>query len=312
MRTGGDLKRAQRLLEEVLLLPVAPSLRTLKLRNLYSRLGGDLVVPVYPLLSADFLAALPARCPRLTSLDLGGCPELNDGFALALAPLPLRELRLADNPQLTEGALQALLKRSSDALRIVDFSKCANRAVTSGEEYLVTPIAPSGWEPLRVEELSLRGWTTPLRHLRIMSEEFDFSKTRQNALAVLDLTKCDQLRTVSLCLPTLRKFTANGCYELRNVHVEESPNLAELHLSSCGSLNSLTANESHAIEIIRLFGCRNVPEARVRTLLQNNGATLRQLNLNGALNTVNIEEAEIRKLCPNLEELDAKGRARKY
>ena len=61
-----------------------------------------------------------------------------------------------------------------------------------------------------------------------------------------------------------------------------------------------------------LFGCRFVPEASVRTILQNNGATLRELDLNGALNTVNIEEAEIRALCPNLEKLDAKGRARKY
>ena len=50
----------------------------------------------------------------------------------------------------------------------------------------------------------------------------------------------------------------------------------------------------------------------MRTLLQNNGATLRKLDLNGALNTVNIEEAEIRALCPSLEELDARGRMRKY
>ena len=70
--------------------------------------------------------------------------------------------------------------------------------------------------------------------------------------------------------------------------------------------------DSHAIETLKLFGCRQVGEADVRKLLQNNGATLRELNLNGALNTVNIEEAEIRTLCPNLEELDAKGRARKY
>ena len=122
---------------------------------------------VAPLLTAEFLVALPARCPRLTSLDLGGCPELNDGFALALAPLPLRELRLAKNPQLTEGALQAQLKRSSDALRVVDFSVCANSRLAERDEYAVTPIPPSGWEPLRIEELSLRGWVTPMQDLRL-------------------------------------------------------------------------------------------------------------------------------------------------
>ena len=65
------------------------------------------------------------------------------------------------------------------------------------------------------------------------------------------------------------------------------------------------------IETLKLFGCRIIHEEDVRTLLQNNGATLRKLDLNGALNTVNIEEAEIRALCPSLEELDARGRARK-
>ena len=306
-----DLTRVKRLLEEVLLLPVAASLRTLKLRNLYRR-GAGLDTGIYPLLSADFLAALPARCPRLTSLDLNGCPELNDGFALALAPLPLRELRLSNNPQLTEGALQALLNRSS-ALRVVDFSHCADRSRSTDDEYLVTqlvtPIAPTDWNgALRLEEFSLRGWTTPLRHLNHMSNEV----TPAAALTVLDLTNCSQLVSVILVLPALRTFTANSCQKLFCVSVDGSAKLEQLHASSCSSLTTLTAMDSHAIETLKLFGCRQVGEADVRKLLQNNGATLRELNLNGALNTVNIEEAEIRKLCPNLEELDAKGRARKY
>ena len=242
MRTGEDMKRAQRLLEEVLLLPVATSLRTFKLRSLYSRFGTNPTVPVFPLLSADFLAALPARCPRLTSLDLGGCPELNDGFALALAPLPLRELRLADNPQLTEGALQALLKRSSDALRIVDFSECANSRLAIHDEYAVTPIAPSGWEPLRgLEELSLRAWTTPLRTLNLTAAE------PAAALTFLDVTTSDQLGIVKLALPALRHFVANSCPLLTYVTLDGCPTLEKVHLN----LSSIDCKAAFA-------GCQDV------------------------------------------------------
>ena len=84
-----------------------------------------------------------------------------------------------------------------------------------------------------------------------------------------------------------------------------------MHLNLCSSLTKLSAADSHAIESLMLFGCRIIGEGYVRPLLQNN-ATMLELNLNGALNTVNIEEAEIRKLCPNLRYLDARGRARKY
>ena len=295
-----DFERVQRLLEEVLLLPVAATLCSLKLRNLfYDQNPG--------LLSADFLAALPARCPRLTSLDLGRCAELNDGLALALAPLPLRELRLAKNPQLTEGALQALLKRSSDALRVVDFSECANSRLAERDEYAVTPIPPSGWEPLRIEELSLRGWVTPMQDLRLTAATDPMA-----ALTFLDVTKCDQLEIVILALPALRTFTANSCRLLDFVKLDGCPKIEQVHMANCHILDALSAANSTAIETLKLFGCRIIHEEDVRTLLQNNGATLRKLDLNGALNTVNIEEAEIRALCPNLEELDAKGRARKY
>ena len=297
--------RVRRLLEEILLLPVATSLRTLKLAKVFTKsfLDGRQVAG---LLSADFLAALPARCPRLTSLDLDSCPELNDGLALALAPLPLRKLRLSGNPQLTEGALQALLKRSSDALRIVDFSECANSRLAIHDEYAVTPIAPSGWEPLRgLEELSLRAWTTPLRTLNLTAAE------PAAALTFLDVTTSDQLGIVKLALPALRHFVANSCPLLTYVTLDGCPTLEKVHLNLCSSLTKLSAADSHAIESLMLFGCRIIGEGYVRPLLQNN-ATMLELNLNGALNTVNIEEAEIRKLCPNLRYLDARGRARKY
>ena len=83
-------------------------------------------------------------------------------------------------------------------------------------------------------------------------------------------------------------------------------------MANCHILDALSAANSTAIETLKLFGCRIIHEEDVRTLLQNNGATLRKLDLNGALNTVNIEETEIRALCPSLEELDARGRMRKY
>ena len=110
----------------------------------------------------------------------------------------------------------------------------------------------------------------------------------------------------------MRHFVANSCPLLTYVTLDGCPTLEKVHLNLCSSLTKLSAADSHAIESLKLFGCRIIHEEDVRTLLQNNGATLRKLDLNGALNTVNIEEAEIRALCPNLEELDAKGRARKY
>ena len=221
-------------------------------------------------------------------------------------PLPLRELRLSGNPQLTEGALQALLKRSSDALRVVDFSGCANSRLAERDEYAVTPIAPSGWEPLRgLEELSLRCWTTPLRVLNLTAAE------PAAALTFLDVTTSDQLGIVKLALPALRHFVANSCPLLTYVTLDGCPTLEKVHLNLCSSLTKLSAADSHAIESLMLFGCRIIGEGYVRPLLQNN-ATMLELNLNGALNTVNIEEAEIRKLCPNLRYLDARGRARKY
>ena len=133
-----------------------------------------------------------------------------------------------------------------------------------------------------------------------------------SGVTVLDLTRCRQLDYVTLALPALRKFIANSCVVLFHLVLDDCPKLEQLHVSHCKQIKVFTAAGTRSLETLNLFGCRNVPEARVRTLLQNNGATLRQLNLNGALNTVNIEEAEIRKLCPNLRYLDARGRARKY
>ena len=121
----------------------------------------------------------------------------------------------------------------------------------------------------------------------------------------------DQLGIVKLALPACA-FTANSCKLLTFVKLDGCPKLEQVHLSAGSSLTKLSAADSHAIESLKLFGCRIIHEEDVRTLLQNNGAALRKLDLNGALNTVNIEETEIRALCPSLEELDARGRMRKY
>ena len=39
---------------------------------------------------------------------------------------------------------------------------------------------------------------------------------------------------------------------------------------------------------------------------------LRSLDVNGALGTMDLGEDELRRLCPNLEHLDARGRRLKY
>mmetsp|Transcript_47291 Transcript_47291/g.94282 ORF Transcript_47291/g.94282 Transcript_47291/m.94282 type:complete len:86 (+) Transcript_47291:459-716(+) len=42
------------------------------------------------------------------------------------------------------------------------------------------------------------------------------------------------------------------------------------------------------------------------------GPSLRKLDINGALGTAELSEKEIHKLCPALEALDTRGRARKF
>ena len=64
IRGKEDRERAQRVLEEVLLLPVAASLRALNLHHMMRRYTylDETENAIVPLLSAEFLAALPARC----------------------------------------------------------------------------------------------------------------------------------------------------------------------------------------------------------------------------------------------------------
>ena len=66
------------------------------------------------------------------------------------------------------------------------------------------------------------------------------------------------------------------------------------------------------VEARVVSGCRSLNGGRVETLLRVCGSALRSLDLNGAVATEHVTEVSLRQACPNLEHLDARGRARKH
>ena len=65
-------------------------------------------------------------------------------------------------------------------------------------------------------------------------------------------------------------------------------------------------------EVCKLFGCREIGAKSLRELLKTASKSLRHLDINGAYGTEDVTDEEVRKLCPNLEHLDAKGRRSKF
>jgi hypothetical protein len=91
------------------------------------------------------------------------------------------------------------------------------------------------------------------------------------------------------------------------------PRLESLKLSSCSSLARLeTASPSAHLAAANLFGCRSLSTEALTLFLDRCAAALRTLNLNGAVGTGSLAEDKLRLACPNLTELDARGRARKH
>ena len=164
-----------------------------------------------------------------------------------------------------------------------------------------------GWESLRassLEELNLSGWGRPLPSLQL-------DASHAPKLCTVHLASCDQLTAIRLELPQLRRLVATGCAALRSV-VLECPKLTELSLNNSMSVSTLSVAHAHNLTKCALFGCRQLGRETLRALLADAAETLRSLNINGAIGTGDLAEADVRLLCPNLQHLDAKGRARKY
>lgn len=113
-------------------------------------------------------------------------------------------------------------------------------------------------------------------------------------------------------LAALAVVNLSQCIQLQAVQIDRSASLAKLNLNSCKSLDTLSASESAGLATLSLFGCRSLNGGRVETLLRVCGSALRSLDLNGAVATEHVTELSLRQACPNLEHLDARGRARKH
>ena len=99
---------------------------------------------------------------------------------------------------------------------------------------------------------------------------------------------------------------------LAAVALRECAWLETLKLSACKALDMLEAADSPRLSTLSLFGCRHVGGGTLETLLKVCGGTLRSLDINGAVGTENVTEATLHQLCPALDHLDGRGRARKH
>ena len=57
---------------------------------------------------------------------------------------------------------------------------------------------------------------------------------------------------------------------------------------------------------------RSLGSRQLSALLATCGASVRSLDLNGALGTVDLTEADLKKACPAVGQLDVRGRVRKH
>ena len=113
-------------------------------------------------------------------------------------------------------------------------------------------------------------------------------------------------------LAALAVVNLSQCIQLQAVQIDRSASLAKLNLNSCKSLDTLSASESAGLATLSLFGCRNIGLAGLEALLSVCGGSLASLDLNGTSSTQSLSEASIRRQCPALEHLDARGRALKF
>ena len=155
-----------------------------------------------------------------------------------------------------------------------------------------------------IAELNLSSW----RSLKRVA----LSASDAPSLTSLNVSGCEQLSLLHLAVPSLTSLQASQCAALTEVDLTGCAKLTRVKLDLCKRLDVLTAPESLELSHLSLFGCRHLGGACVETLLKRSGGSLRELNLNGCVATELVTEQSLRTACPNLEKLDATGRARKF
>jgi len=168
-------------------------------------------------------------------------------------------------------------------------------------------MATLGWEYVQdmvaLSELQLTGWRSFRR--------LELDAINAPRLLLLSLPACERLEVLELRLPSLTKLNASGCARLGSV-ILQCQELTHLNLAHCKAIDTLNAPFSTRLSHCALFGCRALGAPHLDALLAVCGASLRSIDLNGALATEPLTEAHVRAKCPSLEHLDVRGRARKY
>lgn len=155
--------------------------------------------------------------------------------------------------------------------------------------------------PPTLTTLSLRGWS------RIMLLQIDLVELHE-----LNLAQATSLSILHLRTPRLETLNTTGCRELQKVYLCRCTSLRDWSSAQCKSLYVILGPSVSRLQTLNLFGCRQIAAEPIRQLLRSSCSTLRRLDLNGAIRTSSLAEADLRCICPYLEALDCKGRTMKY
>lgn len=164
-----------------------------------------------------------------------------------------------------------------------------------------------GWGSTRstsLVSLTLSGWGRSLPTLRLDSASLP-------RLTHLTLGQAEALAALELRLPSLQRLAAPKCEQLQTATLE-CPALDDVHLAQCKSLFELRVVGPTSLRSASLFGCRVLGREALQSLLESARGAVRSLDVNGALGTFELGEEDLRRLCPRLDHLDARGRTRKY
>lgn len=189
----------------------------------------------------------------------------------------------------------ALAESQAEAAGQAAFAAAAASADQISRRVMRVRAAPS------LVSLSFRGWS------RVAVLQLDAQH-----LTTLNVSQATALTLLHLRTPSLTELNTTGCRALVEVYLCRCAKLRDWSLAQCKSLHVLCGPAVSHLVSLNAFGCRRLPSEALLPLLRSSAPTLRRLDLNGALGTAALTEADLRRACPNLEALDCRGRESKY
>jgi hypothetical protein len=227
------------------------------------------------------IASVPAATAFAAADVLGGPQQLAAGASCEAAAARVEALAVAEAE--AEAAGQAA------------FAAAAASVDQTSRRVMRVRAPPS------LESLSFRGWS------RLAVLQLDALH-----LASLNVSQATALTLLHLRTPSLTELSTTGCRALCEVYLCLCAKLREWSLAQCKSVHVLCCPAVSQLESLNAFGCRRMPAEALLPLLRASAPTLRRLDLNGAIGTAALAEADLRRACPNLDTLDCRGRASKY